>query len=660
MGSLVLILMLIVSGAQADAEQITQQVQERQEEIVSLAEHAVSSYRKELDSRRLELEKKRLKLQHFEEHILELTEELEKLREQHERVASNTEDLSDQEQQNATVSQLEKQLAEAQEQLEELEKQPKGEKPIFAVIPYQGPNSTHRRPIYLECTAEGLRIQPEGNLLTLQDLKPPYGPGNPLDAALRAIRAEYKPANGAITHTAYPLLLVRPSGIACYALARSAMSGWDDQFGYELIEEELDLAFPPGKAGLDHKVEQAIALARERQAALVMAMPRRYQFDVDDLRPLSGGGNGDGTYANPSYPAGKGSQNFVTSDEGTSSSARSGNGQFGLADGGLANGNATGSPAPNRVDSTHSPGQAFSNTANSSSFGSSAALTGSDKPQSSLGSQAGNTTGGTGADFGSSSGGMAMPENSLAAGELSGESSRASNDQAGPDQSQIGLQGSIAGNESGTAAGMSSANLSSRNQQTTTSNSNSGGESSTMAGGQSGQAYPGQSSSMAMQAATGAASQAATNSEEPQVAPQLSANIDLSRQPEQARPVAARRGRDWAWSDGPRTQTPIVRPIYLQCYDDRWVVMPENRTSDKLVIPFEGTPEERASKLAEVVQARVQEWGFALAGGYWKPELVVDVSPDATWRYNQLLHLFEGSGLEIRQRTRTASRSEAP
>ncbi|MEZ6075433.1 MAG: hypothetical protein R3C56_07100 [Pirellulaceae bacterium] len=35
---------------------------------------------------------------------------------------------------------------------------------------------------------QGIRIQPEGILLRTEDLEPPYGPGNPLDAALRTIR----------------------------------------------------------------------------------------------------------------------------------------------------------------------------------------------------------------------------------------------------------------------------------------------------------------------------------------------------------------------------------------------------------------------------------------------------------------------------------------
>ena len=33
----------------------------------------------------------------------------------------------------------------------------------YAIVPYDGPNGTHRRPIYIECTAQGVILQPEGD-----------------------------------------------------------------------------------------------------------------------------------------------------------------------------------------------------------------------------------------------------------------------------------------------------------------------------------------------------------------------------------------------------------------------------------------------------------------------------------------------------------------
>ena len=59
---------------------------------------------------------------------------------------------------------------------------------MVCLIPYDGPNGTRRRPIYIECTEFGVIIQPEGLILRADDFSGPLGPGNPLDIALRAIR----------------------------------------------------------------------------------------------------------------------------------------------------------------------------------------------------------------------------------------------------------------------------------------------------------------------------------------------------------------------------------------------------------------------------------------------------------------------------------------
>ena len=73
------------------------------------------------------------------------------------------------------------------------------------------------------------------------------GPGNPLAAALRAAREhllaerEFDPQAG----EPYPMLLVRPEGIAAYYAAREAMKSWGCDFGYELIGDDWKLAYPP-------------------------------------------------------------------------------------------------------------------------------------------------------------------------------------------------------------------------------------------------------------------------------------------------------------------------------------------------------------------------------------------------------------------------------
>ncbi|MDX1929202.1 MAG: hypothetical protein SFV81_21925, partial [Pirellulaceae bacterium] len=288
MGALVLLLMLIVNQAQATAKQMAADKKTEIEDAESNLELLRNSFEEQLDERRLELERKRLTLQHLEKHIKELMEELEGIQ----RTAvllgqKQTQDKTAEAETERKISQLEKQLTDANIDLKKKLEKPAGNKPIFAIIPYQGTNGTHRRPIYLECTSKGVTIQPEGVLIGLADLRPPYGPGNPLDAAIRAVRSRFAPANGALTSTAYPLLIVRPSGVRTYAMARQAMSGWDDQFGYELIDEALELTYPESEPGIVPEIEQALVLARERQAALVMAMPAKYRQYITQGGPAS-------------------------------------------------------------------------------------------------------------------------------------------------------------------------------------------------------------------------------------------------------------------------------------------------------------------------------------------------------------------------------------
>lgn len=642
MGSLVLILMLIVAGAQTTAQQVAEEARFRTEEIESQIQLAKSAYREKLDDGRIDLEQKRLMLQHYEEHILELMDELEEL-EKTAKLLDNAAsgEIEQLESTEEKISELEKQLAEAAKKLEQKVEKPDGDKPIFAIVPYEGTNGTHRRPIYLECTGRGVFIQPEGILISSNDLQPPYGPGNPLDAALRTIRAEFVPASGAVTRTAYPLLIVRPSGIRNYALARSAMSGWDDQFGYELIDEDLELTFPESKPGLGNKIARTIELARDRQAALVMAMPQKYRQDSAPLR----GGNSSGGYGTGNEAGGGGGFEQQTSgasnynsntyeEQGPGSYAGGGAGGFSLASG----------------------------SAGQSSY--------------QVSQMAGNDAGSRGGDLGFAS------DNSSALGEQEQppgykgnnppasssndpfadlyRSSRQSQDDTsngsffstgGGDDSSRSFTGSAngaaspAGNQPGSSAGKSPGGEAATMQGNPQSVSNSGSTGSSDSASQSAS----QSGAGAMSMSSGASGGDPNAQSDPSAPSMPQLSLDFSNDKERPQPVASQRGRNWAWSEGPRTQTPVVRSIRLHCFKDRWVLLPDDGNPNKgIAISFDQPPQDRAEALAQAVQDRVKSWGLALTGGYWKPVIVVDVAPDAAWRFAQLEQLLVGSGLELR------------
>lgn len=704
MGALVLILMLSVSGAQTATHQMVSKLEQEVELEEAKIQLAKEGLTEKLEESRIQLEKKRLALQHLEEHIRELTEELQQIHQQMQlaeasKDSDNTE-ATDREQQ---ITELEKQLADATKELQQKLEEPDGDKPIFAIIPYDGPNGTHRRPIYLECTAKGVVIQPEGVLIPASDLRPPYGPGNPLDAALRTIRAEFPSKNGSVTSNPYPLLIVRPSGIKHYMMARAAMSGWDDQFGYELVSEDLDLAYPPSLPQLPEKIAQALEVARQRQSALVMAMPQHYaglEPFADELSMGAGGEFED-------------SDDWAEGDSAVLSEAGVGGtnatrpaaftfGPGGNSDAGLSSSNAGRSdpPAGSDLSSILRPLNAMATTGPTGlatagrgvqGYGSQIGQGNSLSSDSSTGGFEPGFASATSSDIGSGNGGRP----SQAGNSLFGARGSDSFGEAGAGGSETMGAGSAGSGASGNGSSTFSASSSSESTFGASGNGHSGqsgqaggagGNASGMAAAASASAVnsplPGNWSSNNSQSNSVAGSQqssmnlaASTNADglssprsgatdqdrqspaiDPNTPIPTNLNVNVSRRAaEMARPLAMARGANWAWDRPQRTQTAVIRSIRVRCYNDRWVILPEkgsNRTPETIL--FEGTPVDRAERLAKVVRRRVEGWGVALAGGHWTPVLHVDVASDADWRFDQLQRLMEGSGIDV-QRKETIS-----
>src|SRR5690606_31503589 len=152
-------------------------------------------------------------------------------------------------------------------------------RPAYSIIPYEGPNGTHRKPIYIECRADAVLLQPEGIRLLPNDFDEPLGPGNPLASAVRAARehlAMRRPGHITPENEPYPLLLVRPDGIAAYYKARAALESWGSNFGYELIDGDWKLDFPPVDPQLAEVERQAVEIGRANQIRLAQAAPGRY------------------------------------------------------------------------------------------------------------------------------------------------------------------------------------------------------------------------------------------------------------------------------------------------------------------------------------------------------------------------------------------------
>jgi hypothetical protein len=106
-------------------------------------------------------------------------------------------------------------IAETAERLDTARGAAAAQGPSYAILPYEGPNGTLRRPVYIECRSDCVVLQPEGVTLREADFQGHMAAGNPLAAAVRTAihyHRQVHPEGG----DPYPLLIVRPDGIGAY------------------------------------------------------------------------------------------------------------------------------------------------------------------------------------------------------------------------------------------------------------------------------------------------------------------------------------------------------------------------------------------------------------------------------------------------------------
>ncbi|MBC8350898.1 MAG: hypothetical protein H8E66_02865 [Planctomycetes bacterium] len=289
MGALIVLLVLVVQQARVYATSVAEDRARNEsalDEALEEQQLQVDDYewqREVFDEQRAELAKKlsqrRLELSHLEDHIRRLEEKWRQLKAQADELQKlGSEKTASSEQAGEELQKLRSAIDAASRRLDEARKEAATRTQSFAIVPYEGVNGTKRRPIYIECTEQGIAIQPEGVVLRRGDLEGPLGPGNPLDAALRATREHWAKQGGTATHgEPYPLLIVRPNGTRAYNYAREALKAWDDEFGYELIDAEMQLEYPNRDPALQELLERTVQQARERQAILIAAMPNQYE-----------------------------------------------------------------------------------------------------------------------------------------------------------------------------------------------------------------------------------------------------------------------------------------------------------------------------------------------------------------------------------------------
>lgn len=652
-GALVLILVITVTNSHAsarrDAALAMTEIKDAANEVEVVSDELIA----QRESLKKQIERRRRDLADIEDHMQRLTEDLKNLANRIEQIQSFSADTEKSENEKQSILQsLRAQVDEKKKELlDEIEKQKK-RKPAFAVIPYVGNNGTSRRPVYLECTKQGVIVQPEGLLISVQDLKPPYGPGNPLDSALRVLRLAYqqRDVTFGINQPPYPLLLVRPDGIYTYVMALEAMSGWDDQYGYELINGDMDLAFPTSIPGLKEQLTETVEVAKNRKRAMIASMPRTYSsaaqeesWDSIDAsnQPTneSNGGSGndsakrsDNAMADTSESTQDWQlvQSMANSQVANSIQRNSRKDEPGLSS------NPTGNPRTNPADNPIGKPVDIANSNLTGQFvigqgqgqGNSPMQPGAGGPDAVVVAQEPNLEG----NFGQ--GGMMEGGRQPSFGAAGSSDASGSTNQGGSGASATGTQES----KSNTSPALP-------------------GGSSFFAGGAAGEsaqsnATPEQNAELAKAKSANSANSAAASSSSNKnskgnattgpKAKHVNPDGDL-------KPISVHAGQDWAASRAAGKATPVTRTINVVALKDRWLLRSDvdPKTFEANITMVEG-PQQAGNELASVLKKRVESWGLSLPGGYWSPTLTIEAASDAQQSVARLQRLLEGSGIEIR------------
>jgi len=521
-----------------------------------------------------QLQREQQRLSHLEEHTRRLEHELAHLgivAQQLEATENNQ--VVDHEQADGELVRLQQLVKELQARLDRMRSQAV-DKQSYAILPYQGPHGTYRKPIYIECSREGIVLHPEGVRLSESDFRAPDWPGNPLAAALRASRhylnSQAVRRGKPEPPDPYPLILVRPDGLRQYAQARAAIQSWDADFGYEFIDSDWQLEFPElPDPQLAHAQEHALITARQRLERLAQSAPRRF------LEMTTGG------------PA----------------SGRSGqSGGRGWGEDGSANG-------ANRGAALSQTGGGASTEGNQrvpgsdSLAGSEASATGDELQP---GAMRGESAGDAGATFTDSSGGSGASEESSY--QLNSSHQGIAMSEAGGSDDRYAHRGGAAATDA--AAGASGSH-----------------RPATGAGGQAGAGGPSAAGSSPSGGASAASGQMASS-----VGDQ--GGNRLSRQ--------AALG-----------SVPIRRTIHVVVRRDHLALLPGRHetlgaAAAAIEISLDQSEQQVSEALVTALRDRMNGWGLAGSGLYWRPVLEVNVGPDVGHSAVKIMRLLRGSGIEIK------------
>lgn len=599
-----------------------------------------------------DLEAARLQLAGVEEHMRELTDEIEA----HERLLAQLEAGAKQPA-DADLAALEARLTSARESLDRARAGLKTKPPAYAVVPYVGKHGTHRRPLYIECSLDGVFLQPEGVRLSPGDFEGPPGPGNPLASALRAARehlAKHPDASADPSAQPYPLLLVRPSGVMAYYAAREAIQSWGSDFGYQLIDEDWTLTFPPRDPTLAEVEKRAIEESRQRLAWLAEVRPVKQARPVQQFRAATTRGGvvaegGPSVLGDQSRFDWKNQQAAAGGAGGSSLGAGGGSGSgfgggAGHGPGGAGTGSGDGVGPGRPLMAGGSPGG-----------GDGVRGSGSGSGDVVLGGSAGGGAGQVG-------GGQGMLQSQARAGGQAGAGGQSGADGSGAGSGAPGVAGNSGPGMSGSsrsAKGSTFGGGGGGDGEGDAGGAGGGGGSVSMnvAGAQAGAGgAAGGSAAGGTSAAGGGAPQGMAAAGGPPMPGLMTSGAQAGGQvgggasgaSGGSASIAQARGKNWASLATQDRPIPLTRPIQIECALDEFRILDDSGRRVRSRIPLNGDTAAAIDPLVKAVHERVAEWGLAGERMYWKPQLVLSATADGRSRRDDLERLLADSGLDTR------------
>jgi hypothetical protein len=625
MGSLLVLLVIFSRQAQESQTAAAREAEQARVEELKLARDELRWRLEQLhgvrDRTAADLARERMRLAGVEQDARKLADELDAL-ERRALALEETGPAADAE----VVADAERRLAAARSTLEQA-RQAGAQKPAaYAVVPYEGANGTHRRPLYVECCIDGVFLQPEGIRLGPADFEGPPGPGNPLASGLRAAR-EYLARNpqeaGDPGTQPYPLLLVRPSGVMAYYAAREALVSWGSEFGYQFVDEDWQLRYPPADPALADVEQRAIEESRRRMEWLAQVRPARparptQQFRASTTRGGVVAEGGPSVLGDPSRFEWTDEQAGAAGRHGDSAGAiggdtnGSGGGDVVLGGGGGGRGDGR-SGAPGTGATGRAGGGGVGGNAGDRYAGPSRFYSGQPPAAGAAGGSGG--LGGPHQDGSHSSPGAA---GAAAAAAGAGPANTAATAGAGGASSSAGGAAGQAGATASGASGSSGATGSAG------ASGSSGGMASMGAAGASGGGGGGPSLPGMMQAGASASCGGAGS-------------------------LAGSRGSNWASLATADRPVPLTRPIRVECAADEFRVFDDGGTHVETRIPIGTRTADSVDPLVQAVHGRVGRWGLAGERMYWRPELVLSETADGRSRREDLERLLADSGIDIRR-----------